>query len=204
MKLYFSPGACSLSPNIVAHEAGVPLELVQVDLKTKKTASGEDFLKISPKGYVPTLQLDDKSILTEGPAIVQYLADLAPAAKLAPANGTMERYRLQEALNYITSELHKGMGGLFDDKMPEAYKAVVRERVGVRFDHLTAQLAGKTFLLGDQFTVADAYLFTVLGWCKWTGIDLAKWPTLVAYTARIAARPAVQAAMGAEGLLKAA
>lgn len=204
MKLYYSPGACSMSPNIVAHEAGLPLELVKVDLKAKTTERGEDFLKINPKGYVPTLQLEDGSILTEGPAIVQYLADLAPASKLAPENGSLPRYRLQEWLNYITSELHKAMGLLFSPAFTDEFKASQRIAIGARFDYLSKQLATQSYLMGEQFTVADAYLFTVLGWCKWVGMDLSKWPVLVEYSARIADRPAVQSAMQAEGLTKAA
>jgi len=204
MKLYYSAGVCSMSPHIVAVEAGLPLTLEAVDLKTKKTATGKDFNQINSKGFVPCLELDDGQLLTEGSAIVQYLADLAPASQLAPANGTFERVRLQEWLNYITSEMHKGIGQLFNPKMPDDYKVVVKEMVGKRFDWLSQQLDGRDYLMGKQFTVADAYLFTVLGWTNWVGIDLSKWPVLTAYQARIAARPAVQKAMEAEGLKKAA
>jgi glutathione S-transferase len=202
MKLYYSPAACSLSPHIAAREAGVALDLVKVDLETHKTADGSDFYAINPKGYVPFLMLDDGSALSEGPAIVQYLADRAPASGLAPAAGTMERYRLQEWLNYISTELHKGMGALFDGAMPDAYKAVIKERVGKRFDFLSRSLEGRQYLMGDPFTVADGYLFTVLGWTKWLGIDLAQWPVLAAYVARIGARPKVVEALKAEGLVK--
>ncbi len=202
MKLYYSPGACSLSPHIVLREAGLSFELEKVDLRTKKTESGKDFYTINPKGYVPTLQLDDGSILTEGPAIVQYVADKAPQSKLAPANGTLERYRIQEWLNFISTELHKGFSPLFKPNYPEDAKKLVRENLGTRFDYLRDPLEKNTFLTGDQFSVADAYLFTVLGWCQWTGIDLGQWPALKAYHARVAERPQVQAALKAEGLLK--
>ncbi len=204
MKLYYSPGACSMSPHIVALEAGLPLSLEAVNLKSKQTATGKDFSQINSKGYVPCLELDDGSILTEGPAIVQYLADKAPASKLAPANGSMERVRLQEWLNYITTEMHKGVGQLFNPRMPEEYRAVVKELLAKRFDWLSGQLQGKDYVMGSQFTVADAYLFTVLGWTAHVGVDLSKWPVLTAYQARIGSRPAVQKAMEAEGLKKAA
>ncbi len=201
MKLYYSPGACSLSPHIVMHEAGLPVDLIRVDLKAK-TANGSDYLAINPKGYVPVLQLDDGNMLTEGPAIVQYLADRAPASKLAPAAGTIERYRLMEWLNFLTSEIHKGFSPLFNSKLSEDAKAIMRERLASRFDYLSTELRDKPYLMGDAFTVADAYLFTLLGWCGLTGIDLMKWPVLTAYRERIAARPAVRAAMKAEGLIK--
>lgn len=202
MKLYYSPGACSLSPHIVLREAGLNFELEKVDLRTKKTESGKDFTTINPKGYVPTLQLDDGSILTEGPAIIQYLADKAPQARLAPANGTLERYRLQELLNFISTELHKGFSPLFNPAYPEEVKKMVRDNLGKRFDGLRTTLEKGPYLTGEQFTVADAYLFTVLGWGQWTGVDLAQWPVLKAYHARVAERPHVQAALKAEGLLK--
>ena len=201
MKLYYSPGACSMSPNIVAHEAGIKIDLEKVDLASKKTETGADFKAINPKGSVPCLQLDNGQVLTEGPAIVQYLADLAPNSKLAPANGTFERVRLQETLNYITSELHKAMGGLFNKKMPEDFRAVVKDMIAARCDFISTQLKGKQFLMGDQFTVADAYLFTVLGWAPMVGVDLSKWTEITGYQARVAARPAVQEAMKSEGLL---
>jgi glutathione S-transferase len=201
MKLYYAPGTCSLSPHIVAREAGLPLTLVRVDNKNKKTESGEDYRAINPKGYVPLLELDNGVRLSEGPAIVQYLADLAPAAKLAPANGTFERYQLQEWLNFITSEVHKQFSPLFDATMPEEAKEKFRARLASRFDWVVEQLRGRDYLMGS-FTVADAYLFVVLGWTKFTGPDLARWPALQAYVERIAARPHVREALKAEGLSK--
>ncbi|HQR20521.1 MAG TPA: glutathione transferase GstA [Burkholderiaceae bacterium] len=202
MKLYYSPGACSLSPHIVAREAGLPVTLVKVDLKGKKTDTGDDYHALSGKGYVPLLELDDGTRLTEGPAIVQYLADRAPACKLAPANGTIDRYRLQEWLNFITSELHKQFSPLFDPTMPEEAKAKFRAKITGRLDWIVGQIGNHPYLMGQDFTVADAYLFTVLNWAQYTGIDLARWPLLVAYVARVAARPQVQAALTEEGLLK--
>jgi glutathione S-transferase len=200
--LYFAPGACSLSPHIALREAGLPFTLEQVDLGTKKTKSGADFLKVSAKGQVPVLQFDGGEQLTEGPAIVQYIADQAPAAGLAPTNGTVARYHLQEWLNYVTSELHKGFSPLFNPKTPDAYKAMVKENLAARFTHLDKHLAGRQYLLGDKFSVADAYCFTVVGWSKYHDIDLGKWPNLKAYMDRVAARPKVQEAMKAEGLIK--
>jgi len=202
MKLYLSPGACSLSPHIVLHEAGLSFDTMKVDTKTKKMADGGDFRTVNAKGYVPALQLDDGAVLTEGPAIVQYLADQAPATGLAPANGTMERYRLQEWLNFITSEIHKQFSPLFDPTASDEAKAKQRERLAGRFDWLNQQLAGKDYLTGSRFTVADAYLFTTVNWCQWTGIDLDKWPALADYMKRVAARPKVQEALRAEGLVK--
>ena len=202
MKLYFSPGACSLSPHIVLEEAGLPAEYVKVDLRSHQIAGGADFHAINPKGYVPALQLDNGTLLTEGPAIVQYLADQAPASRLAPENGTIARYQLQEWLNYLTSEIHKSLGMLFDASLPAEVRAAVVERIGKRFDFLSQQLGGKQYLTGDNFTVADAYLFTLLNWKDWLKLDLSKWPVLVAYHARVAARPKVQAALKAEGLVK--
>ncbi len=201
MKLYYAPGTCSLSPHIVAREAGLPLTLVRVDNKNKTTESGEDYRAINPKGYVPLLELDNGVRLSEGPAIVQYLADLAPASKLAPANGTVERYQLQEWLNFITSEVHKQFSPLFDATMPDEAKEKFRNRLATRFDWIAGQLKGRDYLMGS-FTVADAYLFVVLGWTKFTGPDLARWPVLQEYVARVAARPHVQEALKAEGLLK--
>ncbi len=202
MKLYYSPAACSLSPHIAAREAGLPIDLVRVNLDTHTTADGADYRAINPKGYVPFLVRDDGSTLSEGPAIVQYLADLAPQSGLAPAAGTAERYRLQEWLNFISTELHKGMGLLFDKAMPEDYKPVVKDRVGKRLDFVTRALDGNDYLMGAQFSVADGYLFTVLGWTKWLGIDLGKWPVLTQYVARVGARPKVVEALKAEGLVK--
>jgi glutathione S-transferase len=204
MKLYYSPGACSLSPHIVLEEAGLPYEPVLASTKTHKLQDGTDYYTINPKGYVPLLELDDGQRLTEGPAIVQYLADLVPGKNLAPANGTMARYRLQEWLNFITSELHKGIGGMFNPAMPEEGKAVMRARATDRLKWVDNQLAGKAYVMGDTFSVADAYLFTVARWSMRVGIDIAGLPELRAYLVRVAARPAVQAAMKAEGLLKAA
>lgn len=202
MKLYYSPGACSLSPHIVLRELGLPFSLVKVDLKTKRTADGADYLAVNGKGYVPALELDDGQVLTEGPAIVQYLADRKPEAGLAPPNGTLERYRLQEWLNFISTEVHKQFSPLFAPNTPDATKEAQRERLAGRFEWLSKQLASKDYLLGKAFSVADAYLFTVLNWCGFVGLDLGKWPVLAQYHARIAARPAVQEALKAEGLAK--
>jgi len=202
MKLYFSPGACSLSPHIALVEAGLAFEAVPVDLKTHQLTVGADYYPISPKGYVPLLELDNGERLTEGPAIVQYIADQVPAKNLAPANGTMARYRLQEALNFISTELHKGIGGLFNPAMPEEAKALMRARGSMRLQWVNEQLEGKQYLMGDTFTVADAYLFTVTNWTGHVGIDISALTNLTAYMARVAARPAVQAAMKAEGLIK--
>jgi glutathione S-transferase len=202
MKLYYSPGACSLSPHIVAREAGFDIALERVDLGKKTTKGGGDFNTVNPKGYVPALQIDGGEILTEGPAIVQYLADQRPESNLAPPAGTLQRYRLQEWLNFISTELHKQFSPLFNPKVAAEYKEMVKERLAGRFDYLVQQLAGKQFLLGDHFTVADAYLFTVLAWTDYVKVDLERWPQLKEYQARIAARPAVQAALKAEGLQK--
>jgi len=202
MKLYYSPGACSLSPHIVLREAGLTFEPVLASTKTHKLQDGTDYYTINPKGYVPLLELDDGQRLSEGPAIVQFIADQVPDKRLAPPNGTLERYRLQEWLNFITSELHKGIGGIFNPSMPEEGKAVMRARATDRLKWVDTQLDGRKFLLGDTFTVADAYLFTVANWTKYTGIDISGMPNLTAYQARVAARPAVQEAMQAEGLLK--
>ncbi|HEY4067402.1 MAG TPA: glutathione transferase GstA [Burkholderiaceae bacterium] len=202
MKLYFSPGACSLAPHIVLHESGLAFERVQADLKSHTLPGGADFYAVNSKGYVPLLELDNGERLSEGPAIVQYIADQVPAKKLAPANGTMERYRLQEWLNFITSELHKGIGGLFNAAMPDEGKAVIRTRATGKLKWVDAQLEGKQYLMGDSMTVADAYLFTIANWTGHTGIDISGMKNLSAYQARMAARPAVQAALKAEGLLQ--
>jgi glutathione S-transferase len=202
MKLYYFNGACSLSPHIVSVEAGIPLTLVKADLKTKKTADGTDYLTINSKGAVPALQLDDGRVLTEGPAIVQYLADLKPESKLAPKAGTFERYQLIEILNYITSEIHKTFSPLFNPATaPEVREATIAT-LGKKFDWISGFLGNKQFLMGDTFTVADAYLFTVVNWTNFVKVDLSKWPALVAFQARVAARPKVQEALKAEGLLK--
>jgi len=204
MKLYYAPGACSLSPHIVLREAGLPVELVKVDLRAKKTEGGEDFSTINSKGSVPVVKLDDGEYLTEGAAIVQLIADKAPGKKLAPANGTKERVRLQEWLNYIASEVHKGIGQLFNPAMPEDFKTAVRNGLAARqLPYLEKSLAGRDYVMGD-FSVADAYLFTVLNWTNLHKIDLSAFPNITAYMKRVAARPAVQEAMKAEGLLKAA
>lgn len=202
MKLYFSPGACSLSPHIVLREAGISFSALKVDIMTKQIEGGGDFRAVNPKGYVPALELDDGSVLTEGPAIVQYLADRVPASNLAPANGTIQRYRLQEWLNFITSELHKQFGPMFDPTTSEELKQKLRERIAGRLDWVDQQLKGRDYLMGAQFTVADAYLFTVVNWCQWTGVDLGRWPVLAGYMKRVAARPKVQEALKAEGLAK--
>ena len=200
MKLYYAPGACSLSPHIVSKELGLPISLQKVNTKDKSMEGGGDFWQVNAKGYVPTLELDNGERLTEGPAIVQYLADQKPDAGLAPKNGTLERYRLQEWLNFLTSEVHKQFSPLFRPNTPEDYKPVAKENLAKRFDWLDQQLAGKEYLLGSKFSVADAYLFTLLRWTKPTQIDLAKWPNLKAYVERVGARPKVKEALKAEGL----
>jgi glutathione S-transferase len=202
MKLYYSPGACSLSPHIVLHEAGLAFEPVLASTKSHKLQDGTDYYTINPKGYVPLLELDDGERLSEGPAIVQYIADQVPEKKLAPPAGTMERYRLQEWLNFITSELHKGLGGIFNPAMPEEAKVLMRAKALDRLKYVDAQLEGKQYLMGDTFTVPDAYLFTVASWAKHTGIDISGLKNLGAFMERMAARPAVHEAMKAEGLLK--
>lgn len=201
MKLYYSPGACSLSPHIVLCEAGLPHQLIKVDLKTKKIEGDGDFLAINPKGYVPTLVTSAGDVLTEGPAIVQYLADLAPEKELAPAAGTMARVRLQEWLNFISTELHKSFTPLFRNA-PAEWQEVVRAGLAARLSLVAATLEKQPHLLGEHFSVADAYLFTVLNWAKWVKLDLSPWPALGAYLARIAARPAVQQALKKEGLIQ--
>lgn len=198
MKLYFSPGACSLSPHIVLHEAGLPFTPVFASTKTKKLADGSDFNAINPKSQVPVLELDDGSRLTEGPAIVQYIADRVPEKKLAPAAGSMERYRLQEWLNFITSELHKGFSPLFVPTVPEDYKAMARARLSERLAWVDGQLAGRDYLMGNSFTVADAYLFVVAGWGRHVGVDTSALPNLSAFLARVGERPAVKAALETE------
>lgn len=202
MKLYFSPGACSLSPHIILHETGAAHETVKVDLKSKATSSGEDYLQVNPKGQVPALQLDDGSVLTEGPAIVQYLADKKPDAKLAPANGTIERYHLQEWLNYLTTEIHKTFSPLFGPDTPADYKEIAIKKLHKQFTFVDKRLASNAYLTGDAFSIADAYLFTLSNWAKAVHIDLAPYANLIAYRARVGERPAVQAAMKHEGLMK--
>ena len=203
MKLYFTPGACSLSPHIVLREAGIAADLEQVDLKTKKTRSGADFTTVNPKGQVPTLVLDNGQALTEGPAIVQYLADQKPQSGLAPQNGTLERYRLQEWLNFITAEIHKPFGALFNSATPEDYKRIAKEALAARFAYVDRHLAsGGPFLMGAQFTVADAYLFVMTKWAGFMKIDLGQWARLQAYAEQVAARPKVHEALKEEGLAK--
>jgi glutathione S-transferase len=201
MKLYYSPGACSLSPHIVANEAGIPLELVRVDVKSKTIAREGDFWDVNPKGYVPALELDDGEVLTEGPAIVQYLADRAPKAELAPANGSFERVRLQETLNYLTSEIHKSYSPLF---RPDVLPAVREERLAYlakRYALIERQLEGRKYLTGDRFTVADAYLFTLTRWARVVKLDLSGFPNLEAFQKRVGSRKSVLEAMRAEGLV---
>ena len=202
MKLYYATGTCSLSPHIVALEAGIALELEKVDNKTKRTASDEDFLKINPKGYVPALRLDNGEVLTEGPTIVQYLADQKPASGLAPAQGTLARWRLQEMLGYINSEMHKSYSPLFNPNTPAEVKQERKEALRKRYALLESVLAKQEWLLGEHFTGADAYLFTITTWAKHVDLDLSAFNALAAFQKRVAARPAVQAAMEAEGLLK--
>lgn len=202
MKLYYAQGACSLSPHIVANEAGIPIELVKVSTKRHSIKAENDYYAVNPKGYVPALEISPGEILTEGPAIVQYLADLKPASGLAPANGTMERYRVQEMLGYINSEIHKTYSPLFDDKTTPEVRAEKMESLNNRYGLIEKQLAGRDYLFGNKFTVADAYLFTVTTWAQYVKVDLAPFPNLQAFQKRVAARPAVQAAMKAEGLIK--
>ncbi|WP_438027217.1 glutathione transferase GstA [Sorangium sp. So ce233] len=200
MKLYFSPGACSLSPHVVAREVGIELTLDKVDLASKKTSSGRDYSAINPKGYIPALELDGGEVLTEGPAIVQYLADQKPEAKLVPSPGTMARYRVQEMLGYINSELHKSYSPLFNPKTSPEQRQEREEYLRKRYGVIEAALAKGPYLFGEQFTVADAYLFTVTNWSNFVKLDLSAFPNLLAYQRRVAARPAVQGAMRAEGL----
>jgi glutathione S-transferase len=201
MKLYFAPGACSLSPHIILRETGINFDLEQVNNQEKKTKSGTDYWTINAKGQVPVLELDNGERITEGPVIVQYLADQKPSAGLVPAAGTIERYRVQEWLNFVTSELHKSLGPIFRPTTPDAYKTISRENLGKRFDWLNKHFGGgRQYLMGDKFTVADAYLFTVLRWLPRAGMDVATWPNLKAYVERVAARPKVQEALKAEGL----
>jgi len=200
MKLYYAPGACSLSPHIVLRELGLPFELEKVDTKAGKTEKGTDYRIVNPKGAVPTLELDDGQRLTEGPAIVQYLADRKPEAGLIPAAGSMERYRVQEWLNYIATELHKRFSPLYSPKAPVEWKAALREQIGTQLDYVSLALGEKPYLLGAQPTVADFYLFVILSWGRSVEVDIGRWPALKAYWKRIGARPSVRAALQAEGL----
>lgn len=199
MKLYYTPGACSLSPHIALKEAGIPHELIKVDLKGKTlAASGEDYNQVNPKSQVPALALDNGELVTEGPVIVQMIADKAPAAGLAPASGTPERYRLQEWLNFISAEVHKTFSPLFNPAVPEEAKVFFRNRLNGKLAYIDAKLAGRDYLMGPQFTVADGYLFTMLRWADVMKIDLSSMKNLMAYKERVAARPGVQAALKAE------
>ncbi len=200
MKLYYSPGACSLASRIVLLELGLPFEAVAVSLHRKVTRDGADFLSINPKGYVPVLELDSGEVLTEGPAILQYLADQRPAAGLAPPCGSLARSRLHEWLGFINSEIHKPFGPALHAEEPESARAAARQLIALRFDYTERALEGREHLLGAGFTVADAYLYTVLRWTTAAGIDLARWPGLAGYRERIGARPAVAAARAAEKL----
>ena len=202
MKLYYSPGACSLSPHIALREAGIAFEPVLASTKSHKLQDGTDYYGINPLGYVPMLELDDGTRLREGPAIVQYIADLAPTKNLAPANGTMPRYRLQEWLTFIGTEIHKSFSPLFNPGMPEDGKAISKTKLRSRYEWLDSQLADKDYLMGDTFSVADGYLFTVTNWAKPTGVDISDLAKLNAWHARVGARPAVQEALKAEGLAK--
>jgi glutathione S-transferase len=203
MKLYYTPGACSLSPHIVLLEAGLPYDLVKVDLRAKKLENGDDYLKVNPKGQVPALALDGGELVTEGPVIVQMLADKAPGKNLAPARDSAERYKLQEWLNYITAELHKNMGPLFSPMLSDDAKAFFKDRAMGKFKYIDGKLAGHDYLMGKQFTVADAYLFVMLSWADAMKFDLSGLPNLLAYKARVAARPKVREALVEEGLIKA-
>lgn len=200
MKLYYAPGACSLAPHIALRETGAAFDLEKVDLAKKQTAGGEDFTRINPKGYVPALRLDDGEILTEVAVILQYLADRKPEAALAPAAGSMQRYRLMEWLNFVSSEIHKQFGPLFNPQITPEWKANQFNVLGRRFDYLSERLNRQPYLMGERFSVADAYLFTVLNWNSYVGMDMGKWPKLQAYLARVAERPAVREALRAEGL----
>ena len=202
MKLYYYPGACSMAPHIVLHEAGYTFDLEKVDLANKRTASGEDYSKVNPKGYVPAIRLDDGEVLTEVAVILQYLADQKPQSGLAPKAGTMERYRLIEWLNFVATEIHKTLGALFNPNITPEWKENQITLFGKRCDVLTRNLGGKQYLMGDKFSLADAYLFTILNWSNFLNVDMSKWPELKDYMARVAARPAVKEAMKAEGLVK--
>jgi glutathione S-transferase len=204
MKLYYSPGACSLSPHIALLEAGLPYDLVKVDVRAKKLENGDDFLKVNPKGQVPVLQLDNGEFVTEGPVIVQMIADQASAKNLAPARDSAERYKLLEWLNFITTELHKNFSPLFQPVIPDDVKSFFKDRIMGKLKYADSKLAGQDYLMGKQFTVADGYLFTMLSWAERMKFDLAAMPNLLAYKARVGARPAVQAALAKEGLMKAA
>jgi glutathione S-transferase len=203
MKLYYSPGACSLSPHIALLEAGLPHDLVKVDLRAKKLENGDDFLKVNPKGQVPALALDSGELITEGPVIVQMIADQAAGKNLAPAHGSSERYKLLEWLNFITAELHKNFGPMFSPVLGDEAKAFFKDRVMATIKYIDSQMADRDYLMGSHFTVADGYLFTMLSWADRMKFDLSAMPNLLAYKARVAARPKVQEALTREGLMKA-
>jgi len=202
LKLYYSPGACSLSPHIALLEAGLQFELEKVDTKAKKTASGADYLTINPNGYVPALQLDDGYVITEGPAIVQWVADQAPQSHLAPPNGTIERTKLQQWLNFISTEIHKSYSPLFSAEVPDAYKTMTKDKLFKRYAYVNEQLKGKQFLLGNHFTVADGYLFTVTNWANFLKLDLSEFKEVRSFSDRVNSRPKVLQALKAEGLVK--
>lgn len=202
MKLYYAPGVCSLSPHIVLKESGLPFEAIKTDIRNKTTDGGGDYRKTNPLGYVPALELDDGTILTEGPAIVQYIADKVPAKNLAPANGTLDRYKLQSWLNFVSTEVHKGYSPLFNPAVPDDVKTVFRERLMTRLAHLDKHLATNDYVMGKDFSVVDAYVFTTLGWAPRVNVDLSGFPNLAKFRERMIARPSVQAAMKAEGLIK--
>jgi glutathione S-transferase len=202
MKLYYSPGACSMAPHIVANELGTQLDLEKVDIPNKKTETGADYWGVNVKGYVPTLKLDDGTVLTEAGVIIQYLADQKPESGLTARPGTMDRYRQMEAVNFVATEVHKQFGALFNPKMTPEMKEVQHGTIGRRLDALEKMLAGKEYLANNKFSVADAYLFTVLNWAGGVKVDLAKWPNVKAFHARIGARPAVQKTLKEEGLVK--
>ncbi|HZT51059.1 MAG TPA: glutathione transferase GstA [Stellaceae bacterium] len=202
MKLFFSPGACSLAPHIALREAGLGFDLEQVDLRAKQTKSGGDYRAVNPKGSVPALQLDDGQVLTEAAVVLQYIADQKPAAGLAPPAGTLERYRLQEWLNWVATEIHKGLSPFFNPKATDEWKAVLRERLDMHLEFLSRRLGDKPYLMGAGFTVADGYLFTVLRWTRLHKIELGRWANVAGFVDRVAARPAVREALKAEGLLK--
>lgn len=201
MKLYYSPGAGSLSPHIIVCEAELPIALVKVDLQSKQTETGEDFRQLNPNGYVPLLILDNGNRLTEGPAIVQYLADQAPDKKLIPPAGTFERYQLQQWLNFISTEIHKSFSPLFNPVAPEAAKQLAIDILMTRLETVAEQLSSQPFLIGENFSVADAYLFVTLNWGQYVNVDISRWPALVRYADKISERPAVQKAMKEEGLI---
>jgi glutathione S-transferase len=201
MKLYYAPGACSMAPHIILNELGKKFTIEKVDMGTKKTDGGKDFNKINAKSYVPTLEIKKDEVLTEVSTILQYLADKAKATKILPKSGTMARYRAMETLNFISSELHKSIGGLFNKAMPEEGRKIIIDRVSKRFDYVDGLLAKSKFIGGKSFSVSDAYAFTVINWCNWVGIDFKKWKNIARYMEMMAARPSVQATMKAEGLL---